>query len=127
MSRPRWLRRPTASACAGTDPPTLAGPEPEVDPLAPARRLGELAHALEAFADALRVDRARPQDERLLRDLASRARALALRPHPRAADLALVELVPRLVEPDHRATHSTYGHNQLRVDRAVDRLQGDAP
>lgn len=89
----------------------------------PSRALAELAHALEAFADALRLDRAGPDDEQLLRDLAGQARLLSVRPHPPAAEDVVLDRVPHLVEADHRATHSRYGHLQLRVDRAVAALR----
>lgn len=91
---------------------------------ASARQLAELGHALEGFADALRLDRARPDDEDRLRALAARARVLSVRPHARAAELDLAADVPHLVEPDHRATHSTYGHLQLRLDTATAALRG---
>ncbi|CAN5733573.1 hypothetical protein BH10ACT1_BH10ACT1_00460 [soil metagenome] len=87
-------------------------------------QLSELAHGLDAFADVLKLDRARPEDQARLRDVAARARMLTVRPHARQDELALADHVPQLVPPDDHATKSPYGHYQLRLDRAVAALRG---
>ena len=95
----------------------------EPDPRLAARRLTELAHACTSFADTLALDRAMEPEQLVLRDLAGRARVLSMRRHEPADAVALADQVPHLVEPDHRATHSRYGHHQLRLDRAADALR----
>jgi len=128
----KWFSRAAARRRDrdGTDEfdPFAAAPEPEsaadqADDEARRTQLAELAHGLDAFADVLRLDRARPDDQATLRDVAAMARMLTVRAHGRIDELALLDRVPQLVPPDDHATKSPYGHYQLRLDRAVAALR----
>ncbi|QXC62390.1 hypothetical protein KSP35_06200 [Aquihabitans sp. G128] len=130
FSRAAARRRARAGSPEDEFDPFAAAPVPETAAEAAGddahrAQLSELAHALDAFADVLRLDRARPEDQAELRDVAGMARMLSVRPHGRIDELALTDRVPHLVEPDDHATKSPYGHYQLRIDRAADALRAD--